>query len=91
MIGPIVSDPEVFFAPLQPPLPVHELALAELQLSVIVPPAATVAELDVSDAVAGGLFDPPPPPPPPQPLNSANKRSPAGVAIFCGRVTFPIS
>jgi len=39
--------PEVFFAPLQLPLAVHDVALVELQVSAVLPPDVT----EVGDAV----------------------------------------
>lgn len=79
LIGPTLSEPDVLFVPLQPPLALHELALDEFQVSVTAPPVATAVELAVSDAVGVGVELAPlfPPPPPPQPVNVPSNRIPA--------------
>ena len=55
----VCSLPLNAFAPLQPPLASHEVALLEDQLRVAVPPLATEAGLAPSETVGG--TDPEPP------------------------------
>ncbi len=68
---PVDSEPLSPFAPLQPPLAVHEVALVDVQLSVDAPPVVTEVGLAVNVSVGAGgavtvtvaLFDTVPPSP----------------------------
>jgi hypothetical protein len=51
VIAPVLCEPLVGFAPLQPPEPVQAVARAEVQLSVAAPPPATAAGATVNVTV----------------------------------------
>jgi hypothetical protein len=78
--GPTDSDPEVAFAPAQPPDAVHEVASVEDQVSVIDEPDATDAALEVNvtvgEAVGVGVGAALLSPPPPQAASSRVARNP---------------
>jgi hypothetical protein len=66
--GPVLALPLGGCAPLQPPLALHEVAFAELQVNVAALPAATASGLAASVAVGStltatldGALDPPAP------------------------------
>jgi hypothetical protein len=55
--APVEAVPEVALAPLQAPLAVQDVALVELQVSVLLAPEATVVGLALKDTVgAEGLY-----------------------------------
>lgn len=53
--APVLALPETDFEPLQPPDAVHEVAFVELQVSVLLPPLATLVGDADSETVGAGV------------------------------------
>ena len=53
--APVLSFPDTAFAPLQPPVAVQAVALVLVQVSVLLPPAATDSGLAVSVTTGAGV------------------------------------
>ena len=79
--GPTTCDPDMGFAPAQPPDAVHEVALVADQFSVTDEPDTTDEALDVNVTVgAGGEL---PPPLPPHPASNDTQASMTAINADC--------
>ena len=76
--APVLSLPETAFAPLQAPVAVHDVALVDDHVNVLLAPLLTVVGAADSATVGAGAGPPPPeelPPPPPPPHAARVKAS----------------